>query len=215
MKGRGAHFPSPFRHTANSVAAPPYAPARFAVFRYPQNGDMNARLPCRLIWRDNFFIIVAARDLEPAFIGVYMKVSELKHSGLKKWVEEAQALMMPDAVEVCDGSAAEYDRMIKITIDSGLATVLDENKRPGSVLYRSDPSDVARVEDRTYIASKNKDDAGPTNNWIDPAELKKTMSALYKGSMKGRVMYVIPFSMGPVGSEIAPTLSQICTSWRV
>ncbi|MDR2097101.1 MAG: phosphoenolpyruvate carboxykinase (GTP) [Spirochaetaceae bacterium] len=132
-----------------------------------------------------------------------MKVSELKHAGLRKWVEEAQALMTPDAVEVCDGSAAEYDRMIKTTIDAGLATVLDKNKRPGSVLFRSDPSDVARVEDRTYIASRNKEDAGPTNNWIDPAELKKTMSALYKGSMKGRVMYVIPFSMGPVGSEIA------------
>jgi phosphoenolpyruvate carboxykinase (GTP) len=132
-----------------------------------------------------------------------MKVNELKHAGLKKWIEEARALMTPDAVEVCDGSAAEYDRMIKITIDAGLATVLDKSKRPGSVLFRSDPSDVARVEDRTYIASKNKDDAGPTNNWIDPAELKQKMSALYKGSMKGRVMYVIPFSMGPVGSNIA------------
>ncbi|MDR3335233.1 MAG: phosphoenolpyruvate carboxykinase (GTP) [Treponema sp.] len=132
-----------------------------------------------------------------------MKVQELKHPALKKWVEEAVALMTPESVEVCDGSQAEYDRMIQITIDEGLATPLNPQKLPDCVLFRSDPSDVARVENRTYIASKHKDDAGPTNNWIDPSELKTTMSALYKGSMKGRTMYVIPFSMGPVGSDIA------------
>jgi phosphoenolpyruvate carboxykinase (GTP) len=132
-----------------------------------------------------------------------MKVSELKHSGLKSWVEEAIALMTPDSAEVCDGSKAEYDRMIELTVESGLATPLNPNILPGSVLFRSDPSDVARVENRTYIASDNKEDAGPTNNWIDPAELKKNMTELYKGSMKGRTMYVIPFSMGPVGSDIA------------
>ncbi|MDR3171421.1 MAG: phosphoenolpyruvate carboxykinase, partial [Treponema sp.] len=132
-----------------------------------------------------------------------MKVQELKHPALKKWVEEAVTLMTPESVEVCDGSQAEYDRMIQITIDEGLATPLNPQKLPGCVLFRSDPSDVARVENRTYIASKHKDDAGPTNNWIDPSELKTTMSALYKGSMKGRIMYVIPFSMGPIGSDIA------------
>ncbi|MDR2865217.1 MAG: phosphoenolpyruvate carboxykinase (GTP) [Spirochaetaceae bacterium] len=132
-----------------------------------------------------------------------MKVSELKHSGLKKWVEEAQALMSPEAVEVCDGSQAEYDRMILITKEAGLATELNPAKKPGCVLYRSDPSDVARVEASTYIASKSKDDAGPTNNWVDPAALKKTMTELYRGCMKGRTMYVIPYSMGPVGSDIA------------
>ncbi|MDR1956868.1 MAG: phosphoenolpyruvate carboxykinase (GTP) [Treponema sp.] len=132
-----------------------------------------------------------------------MNVQDLKHPGLKQWVEEAVALMSPDSVEVCDGTQAEYDRMIQITIDTGLATPLNPQKLPGSVLFRSDPSDVARVENRTYIASKNKEDAGPTNNWIDPAELKKIMTSLYRGSMKGRTMYVIPFSMGPVGSEIA------------
>ncbi|MDR2400939.1 MAG: phosphoenolpyruvate carboxykinase (GTP) [Deferribacteraceae bacterium] len=132
-----------------------------------------------------------------------MKVSELKHGGLKKWVEEAIALMTPDSAEVCDGSREEYDAMIGLTIESGLATPLNPDILPGSVLFRSDPSDVARVENRTYIASNNKEDAGPTNNWIDPAELKKIMTELYKGCMKGRTMYVIPFSMGPVGSEIA------------
>jgi phosphoenolpyruvate carboxykinase (GTP) len=132
-----------------------------------------------------------------------MNVSELKHSGLKKWVEDAAALMGPDSVEVCDGSQAEYDRMIQLTIDAGLATPLNPQKLPGCVLFRSDPSDVARVENRTYIASEKEEDAGPTNNWIDPAKLKETMTELYRNSMKGRTMYVIPFSMGPVGSEIA------------
>ncbi|MDR1239866.1 MAG: phosphoenolpyruvate carboxykinase (GTP) [Treponema sp.] len=132
-----------------------------------------------------------------------MNIGELKHTGLKQWIEDAVALMGPDSVEVCDGSQAEYDRMIQLTIDAGLATPLNPQKLPGCVLFRSDPSDVARVENRTYIASEKQEDAGPTNNWVDPAELKKTMTELYRGSMKGRTMYVIPFSMGPVGSDIA------------
>jgi phosphoenolpyruvate carboxykinase (GTP) len=130
-----------------------------------------------------------------------MNVTELKHPGLKKWIAEAAAMMSPDSIEICDGSQAEYDRMIEITIAAGLATPL--GARPNCYLYRSDPSDVARVENRTYIASEKQEDAGPTNNWMAPAELKWTMKGLYKGSMKGRTMYVIPFSMGPVGSDIA------------
>jgi len=132
-----------------------------------------------------------------------MNVNELKHEGLKKWVEEAVALMTPDSVMVCDGSKAEYDSMIKIMVDSGLGIQLDQKKRPGCYWFRSDPSDVARAESRTFIASKKKDDAGPTNNWTDPEELKNTMKGQYKSCMKGRTMYIIPFSMGPVGSDIA------------
>jgi phosphoenolpyruvate carboxykinase (GTP) len=107
----------------------------------------------------------------------------------------------PDAVYWCDGSKNEYNKMIKLMVDAGLATPL--KKRPDSYLFRSDPSDVARVEDRTYIACVNKIDAGPTNNWMEPETLKNIMRNLYKGCMKGRTMFVIPFSMGPIGSPIA------------
>jgi len=130
-----------------------------------------------------------------------MTINDIKHPKVKAWVEEVAKMCQPDDVYVCDGSQAEYDRLMKKMVDSGLGIPL--KKRPNSVLFRSQPSDVARVENRTYIASKTKEAAGPTNNWIDPAELKKTMTGLYAGCMKGRTMYVIPFSMGPVGSDIA------------
>lgn len=133
----------------------------------------------------------------------YLNAIPTKNENLVKWVEEWARICKPDNVYWCDGSQAEYDRLCNVMVDSGLATRLNNAKKPNSLLFRSQPSDVARVENRTYIASKNKEDAGPTNNWIDPVELKKTMLALYDGCMTGRTMYVIPFSMGPVGSNIA------------
>ncbi len=127
----------------------------------------------------------------------------IKHKKLAQWIDEMAAMVTPDSIHICDGSQKEYDEMIAITLKEGVAIELNKQKLPNCVLFRSDPSDVARVENRTYIASKTKEQAGPTNNWIDPDELKKTMKGLYKGCMKGRIMYVIPFSMGPVGSPIS------------
>jgi len=127
--------------------------------------------------------------------------TEVKNKKLSAWITEVAAMCLPDAIYICDGSKNEYDAMMQKLIDSGSATPL--KKRPNSYLFRSDPSDVARVEDRTYISTTSQDEAGPTNNWITPAELKKTMKDLYKGCMKGRTLYVIPFSMGPIGSPIS------------
>jgi phosphoenolpyruvate carboxykinase (GTP) len=120
---------------------------------------------------------------------------------LNQWVQECATLCQPDGVYWCDGSTAEYDRLMQQMVASGAA--IPVKTRPNSVLFRSDPSDVARVEDRTYISTPSQIEAGPTNNWIDPVELKKTMTGFYKGCMRGRILYVIPFSMGPVGSPLA------------
>ncbi|MCL4476040.1 MAG: phosphoenolpyruvate carboxykinase (GTP) [Nitrospirae bacterium] len=127
--------------------------------------------------------------------------STVKNKKLSNWIKEVAAMCQPDTIYVCDGSREEYHSMMAKLLASGSATLL--KKRPRSYLFRSDPSDVARVEDRTFISTSSKDKAGPTNNWVDPAELKETMKGLYKGCMKGRTMYVIPFSMGPIGSPIS------------
>ena len=139
-----------------------------------------------------------------------LTLNDIKHPGIKAWVEECVAMCEPDNVVVTDGSNEEYDCLMQKCVDAGLATPLA--KKPHSFLFRSDPSDVARVEKRTFISSVKEEDAGPTNNWIAPAELKATMKGLYKGCMHGRTMYVIPFCMGPLGSPISKNGVEITDS---
>ena len=127
----------------------------------------------------------------------------LKHKQLQDWIDSVADLCQPENVVICDGSKDEYDRMWRLLMDAGVAKPLDPERRPRSYLVRSDPGDVARVEDKTFICTETKVQAGPNNNWVDPKDMRATLTRLFTGCMQGRTMYVIPFSMGPVGSPIA------------
>ena len=134
---------------------------------------------------------------------IQIEGAKTNNEALLGWIKTVTDLSKPAQIYICDGSQEESDELCKQMVESGTFIRLNEEKRPNSFLCRSDPKDVARMESRTFVCPTNKSDAGPTNNWVHPDEMKEKLHALFDGCMRGRTMYVIPFSMGPLGSHIA------------
>ena len=151
-------------------------------------------------------------SLDPAMQSALVQPAFVKNAGLLDWISEVARLTQPASIHWCDGSQAEYEDLCSRLVAGGTFRKLNPAKRPDSYLALSDPSDVARVEDRTFVCSAHEQDAGPTNNWLDPREMKKILLPLFDGSMRGRTMYVVPFSMGPIGSDLAQAGVQITDS---